>query len=80
MATQIFSSGSYNYIVIDDSAAPSFPTLNCGTHIGYDTTWPGTITQGSNPQANGTIPDFLNVATSIATGLVLVNLKYKNPS
>lgn len=80
MATQLFSTQSYNYIVLDNSAAPASTVLNCNTHIGYDVTWPGATAQNSNVYGNGNIPDFLKSGTAISTGLVLVNLTYKNPS
>jgi hypothetical protein len=37
------------FSAIDNSAAPTFPSLNAGTHIGYDTTAPGANSQGTNP-------------------------------
>lgn len=84
-ATQVFSAQSYSYCVIDNVAAPSFPTLSDNTHIGYDTAnvvadLGAAVAQGLNTKPNGTIPDAVNAATSIATGLIIVNLKYKNPA
>lgn len=57
--TQIKGLGySGEFIVIDNSAAPSFPTLNFTKEsIGYDATAPGAIAQGQNTFGNGTIPD-----------------------
>ncbi len=42
---QIFTPGdpANGYVVVDDSAAPSFPTLNAGAELGYDTTTPGAV-------------------------------------
>lgn len=87
MATQVFSVPPYAYVVIDNASSPTFPTLSAGSHIGYDTQSAvpdiGTaLSQGTNSVTggNGTIPDAVKNATSIATGLVLVNLKYKNPA
>jgi hypothetical protein len=69
------------YVVIDDSAAPTFPTLNAGTHIGYDTTIPGAVGQSQNVFKNGNIPDFVQsgktFTTSAATALII---SYKLPS
>lgn len=58
MATQmIFGTASNDYSVIDNGAAPTFPTLDITKeHIGYDTTT-GTLTQMQNPFTNGTVPD-----------------------
>lgn len=42
------SSGTYEWVQIDNSAAPTFPTLNAGAHVGYDTSAPGAVNQGLN--------------------------------
>ena len=57
MATQMKSGlPSGEFSVIDNSAAPTFPTLSAGTSLGYDTTAPGATSQGSNPFADtGTV-------------------------
>lgn len=58
-----------DYVVVDNSAAPAFPTLSASTHIGYDTTVPGAIAQDTNAFLNGTVPDaalFSSVAPTIA--------------
>jgi hypothetical protein len=34
---------------VDNGAAPTFPTFNSGTHIGYDTVAPGATSQSTNP-------------------------------
>ena len=53
MATQVkFVTPNSDFCVIDNSAAPSFPTLAVGTHLGYDTTAPGASSQGLNPIAD----------------------------
>jgi len=82
---QVFQSNSYSYCVIDNVAAQTFPVLSDNTHIGYDTMQVpprlgAAAGQGSNTYTNGTIPGFVKTATSISTGLVLVNLKYANPA
>ena len=54
---------SGEFCVIDNSAAPAFPTLTAGNqHIGYDTA-SGAIDQGVNAFGNGTIPDAANPQT-----------------
>jgi hypothetical protein len=57
MATQLIVNDPNNdMLVIDNAAAPTFPTLNAGAEIGYDTTAPGTQTQGLNPYGDtGTV-------------------------
>jgi hypothetical protein len=57
MATQVkFATPNSDFCVIDNSSAPTFPSLNAGAHIGYDTTAPGATSQGSNPVADtGTV-------------------------
>lgn len=50
MATQVkFATPNSDFCVIDNSAAPTFPTLSAGTSLGYDTTAPGATAQGTNP-------------------------------
>jgi len=45
---QIKSLGpSGEFVVIDNAAAPAFPILSAGTHIGYDT-MTGAVAQGLN--------------------------------
>lgn len=87
MATQIFktNAGVNDYIVISNTAAQSFPTLSAASHIGYDTVsvvpdLGATPDQMTNPYTNGTLPDCVKNATSIATGLVLATLRYRNPA
>ena len=48
---QVFTgaaSGTYEWSQIDNSSAPSFPSLSAGTNLGYDTTAPGSVNQGVN--------------------------------
>ena len=53
MATQVkFTTPNSDFCVVDNSAAPSFPSLSASTHLGYDTTAPGATSQGSNPIAD----------------------------
>lgn len=53
MATQMKSGlPSGEFSIIDNSAAPTFPTLNAATSIGYDTTAPGATAQATNPFAD----------------------------
>ena len=53
MATQVKTGlPSGEFLVLDNSVAPAFPSLNAGAHIGYDTTAPGATSQGSNPFAD----------------------------
>lgn len=82
MATQIFKTGTYEYIVIDNKAAPTFPTLSVQTHIGYDTTSGGESTQDTNPYTAGTIPDCVNRSTTILNtrGTSSLRLLYLNPA
>lgn len=87
MATQVFktNAGTYDYVVVDNAAAPAFPTLSAATHIGYDTVsvvpnLGAAVGQDQNIYTNGTLPDAVNRATAIATGLVLANLHYLNPA
>lgn len=52
-ATQVkFTTPSNDWCAIDNSAAPTFPTLSAGTSLGYDTTAPGAVSQASNPIAD----------------------------
>jgi hypothetical protein len=37
------------FIIIDNGAAPTFPTLAQGTHLGYDTLSVGAVAQATNP-------------------------------
>jgi hypothetical protein len=46
---------SGEFSVIDNSAAPAITVLNAGAPIGYDTTAPGAIAQGSNTFSNGSV-------------------------
>lgn len=83
-ATQVFATTPENsYCIIDNAAAPVYPTLNAGTHIGYDTISrvPATL-QGTNQVAgaNGTIPDFVNKQTSILNNPLTATIKFRNPS
>ena len=61
---QVFTgaaSGTYEWMQIDNSAAPTFPTLSAGASLGYDTTAPGATAQGSNPTADtGSTPLDIN--------------------
>jgi hypothetical protein len=86
-AKQVFSVPSYNYVVVDNVSAQTFPVISCATHIGYDTmsVTPGfgaAAFQGTQPgtELNGSIPDFVEDQKAIGTGLVLVSLGYLNPS
>ena len=50
MAKQlIFTDPNNDWCSIDNSAAPTFPTLSASAHLGYDTTVPGAASQASNP-------------------------------
>src|ERR1043165_1002237 len=57
MATQVkFTSPNGDFAVIDNGTPSSFPTLSAGTHVGYDTGFVGTQSQGTNPIADtGTV-------------------------
>jgi hypothetical protein len=49
MSQQIkFVTPNNDWAAIDNSAAPTFPTFNAGTSLGYDTTAPGATAQGLN--------------------------------
>ena len=51
MAKQVFTgaaSGTFEWSQVDNSAAPTYPTLNAGAQLGYDTTVPGATSQASN--------------------------------
>lgn len=76
--TQVIWGPSNEYSVVDNGTAPTTAT-NAGAPIGYDVK-PGASGQGVNTYQNGTIPGFVSSATSIGTGTVLANLKYKNPA
>jgi len=53
MAQQIkFTTPNNDWAAIDNSAAPTFPTFNAGTSLGYDTTAPGATSQSTNPFAD----------------------------
>ena len=63
-----------SYCVIDNSAAPATSVLNAGAPIGYDTTAPGAIAQGTNTFPNGsvlldsvndTVPQTFDMATVV---------------
>lgn len=82
--TQAFNGTPDNgYSIVDNVAAPTFPTLNAGTHIGYDTVYRVPAQrQGTNQVAgaNGTIPDFVNVQTSILNNPLSATVLFRNPS
>ena len=82
MATQIkYGTPGAEYCVVDNSAAPTFPSLNAGAHLGYDTTAPGATSQGSNAFTNGTIPGFLaSGATTVLNSSASTRLLYRNPA
>jgi hypothetical protein len=53
MAKQIiFATPSADWCAVDNSSAPTFPTLSNATSIGYDTTAPGATSQSTNPFAD----------------------------
>jgi hypothetical protein len=53
MSQQIkFTTPNNDWAAIDNSAAPTFPTFNAGTTLGYDTTAPGATSQSTNPFAD----------------------------
>jgi hypothetical protein len=53
MSQQIkFNTPSGDWCAVDNSSAPTFPTLSAGTHLGYDTSAPGSTTQVANPYGN----------------------------
>lgn len=78
------------YCVVDNTAAPTFPTLNAGTHIGYDTICSevgensvgGNVSQGANlpTGVNGTIPDFVNTQTFSTVLNYAKMIGFKNPA
>lgn len=82
MATQIkWGVNATEYCVIDDGTPFTFPTFNAGTHIGYDTLNNGTLTQGTNPYTNGTIPAFLaSGATTVLNSPSTTRLLFRNPA
>ncbi len=45
----IFVTPNNDWCCVDNSAAPTFPTFNANTQLGYDTTAPGTLSQATNP-------------------------------
>ena len=87
MATkQVFGSG-YEYSIIDNVSAQTFPTLSAGTHIGYDTAsvipdFGAAVSQGAIAVTSGTgsLPDFVNKQTSIINNPATATILYKNPS
>lgn len=85
MAKQLFGV-NYEYTVIDNVAAQTFPTFSAGAHIGYDTvtvvpTFGAAASQDANAFANGTIPDFVATgATTVLNSASTTRLLYKNPS
>lgn len=62
-AQVIFNTPNNDMVVIDNSAAPAFPTISVGTHIGYDTSAAGA--PGSNAQGKNSFGD---------TGTVLLDI------
>ena len=70
------------YSVIDNSAAPAFPTLNAATGQGYDTTFPGANDQGANKFSNGNIPDYLSAGKTMTctASFTPMIISYKLPS
>jgi hypothetical protein len=49
MAKQIiFATPSADWCAVDNSNAPTFPTLSNSTNLGYDTTAPGATSQANN--------------------------------
>jgi len=73
------------YSVIDNSAAPTFPTLDITKeHIGYDTGLTGAIGQDATPilsgAGNGTIPDFVDDSTVILNSSATTRLLFLNPA
>jgi hypothetical protein len=76
MPTQIkFGLPNNDWAAIDNSAAPTFPTFNAGTSLGYDTTAPGATAQGLNTfgdtgtvlldSANDSAPNTFKMATVV---------------
>src|SRR6266446_2034623 len=59
---------SGEYVVIDNAAAPTFPTLSAIAYLGYDTTT-GAVAQDINTFLNGTIPDAA-VFSSVTPGIL----------
>jgi len=56
-AQTVFNTPNNDMCVIDNSPAPTFPTLSAGTHIGYNTVGVASVpsganSQGSNPKAD----------------------------
>jgi hypothetical protein len=45
----IFGTPSADWCAVDNSSAPTYPTLSNSTSLGYDTTAPGATSQASNP-------------------------------
>jgi hypothetical protein len=53
----IFGTPNNDWNAIDNSAAPSFPTLNSGSGLGYDTVAPGSVPAGAVAQATNPYGD-----------------------
>lgn len=89
---QIFITGdpANGYSVIDNTAAPTFPTLNAGAEIGYDTiygpaiAYGGANDQGANAFKNGNMPDFFISGKSFTCSTAIIPtpniVSYKLPS
>ena len=87
--TPVIGSG-HEYSVIDNGAAPTFPTLNAGAQFGYDLTVDvppfrgGAVDQSQNGFTNGNIPDFVASGKTFtcATNVIPVPsiISYKLPS
>jgi hypothetical protein len=74
MAKQIiFIDPNNDWCAVDNSSAPTFPTINANTHLGYDSTVPGATSQASNPFAGtgsttlDTVNDVVTPDPSVAT-------------
>lgn len=79
-AQEIANLPQNEYSVVDNSAAGNGGVAG---GIGYDTTAPGAIAQGTNAFGNGTIPDGINAGTKTITVLAGTNntvIKFKNPA
>lgn len=61
-----FSLPDNGFAVIDNSAAPTFPSLSAGTHIGYNTPSVAAVPSGANSQGSNPIADTGSVLLDIS--------------
>lgn len=68
-----------NAFAVLDNGAPGNGGVAGG--IGYDNCLNGAVAQGKNVFTNGTIPDFVNLQSSVSLKLSTTqSIGYKNPS